>query len=183
MGKVGICRLAVLGCVLVTGCGVTGPAANRSAERLESSSPHAAHVIERLQGAFQIRPPAQPLHAPTAQEQKPRPLLASGAARGFLRNGDSLRPTFSPAGISASTTVAEVVLPAAATDSFQLRDVASGLSIAVTLRGRPPEPWKSPTGTSSIPPPMSKAPTSCNGRTLRAPRSRLRLLRSQAQSK
>ncbi len=144
MGCVDLRAWALLGWALLAGCG-SQDAARKEAPVEASPSPavptstHAGQLIARLQDSFRASA-ALPAHALDANDPSSRgmPLLPSGVATAFVRSPRRLVPVFGTTaqpGAPATAPPAAMGLNVEASDAFDLRDVASGLSVSVALRG------------------------------------------------
>ncbi len=143
MGRIELRACALLGCV-VLGCS-SREAAEKEAPVVATPSPqvppsaHAAQLVARLQNAFHVSAAATPAHALDGKGPPSRAmsLLPSGVATAFVRSPSRLIPVLGATGqvgAPASVAPAAMELNVEASDAFDLRDVASGLSVSVALR-------------------------------------------------
>ena len=132
----------LLGSVLVAGCGSEGQKGTAASAGSPSpaavpSSPHAGQLVAHLQSAFHVPMAVMPRHGKSGLSNSSAPLLPAGVATAFVRDGaDRLVPQFGPSGPASSSSAppAAMAMGTKASDAFELRDTASGLSVSVTLR-------------------------------------------------
>ncbi len=145
MNRVDIRWWALLASAVLAGCGSQdgkekpAPALSTPAPSVPPSA-HAGQLVAHLQNSYRVPIPVTP-HAAGANAPPSRstPLLPSGVATAFVRDpANRLVPSFdtaAQAGTASTPAPAAMGLGSNASDAFDLRDVASGLSVSVTLLG------------------------------------------------